>query len=121
MNIKEQYQFLLTDIANHGNQGAWDWEADYRFAVFLAKKEIAADIKAAIESNATNYHRIKFYNEVAGKIKQQRLRRLRELKQLGKVKAAWVGNGEGAMSLYGTNRGRIYEAVSAPENPSLTT
>lgn len=103
---------IIKDLETHDNQGAWDWEADLRFARAIGDTEAVADCQALLRSNAPFALQIAAHHGLIAKtITARRIRALRALVRQGRARAFWLGTGRGGASLFGVNRVRHYQLV----------
>jgi hypothetical protein len=101
--------FVRRDLRENGMVGAWDWNADLRFAVHMNADDDAAFIREAMRSNAPTPIVIDMYKAMTRRVRSKRLRALQTLVRNGEVKASWIPGGHGSVAYFGVNRFRVYE------------
>jgi hypothetical protein len=90
--IKRDSDFVLADVTTHnGMQCTWDYEADYRFAIYAGDKIAIETLTKIFKSNAPAPFIIFFHDVSCRKIKSRRLRALRYLKKAGFLRSVWSG------------------------------
>lgn len=83
-------------------QTSWDWEADYKFAIYL-RSDMAEIIKDVIDSQDTqiSLRMVTWKSMWYRPVTQLRLKALKELVELSFVEAGWLGLGHGSKSEFG--------------------
>lgn len=106
-------EIVYQDMRKHGSQGAWDWEADLRFARAIgASADLIQDCQSLLKSQAPFPLLIAFHRQIIRQpITLRRGRALRKLVRSGKAKSYWLGTGPYGRVEFGVNRVRHYELV----------
>jgi len=102
-------EIVRLDLAKHGAQDSWDWQADLRFAEAVGDEEAVKDCKDLLKSHAPFPTLIMFHRLALGRIQQRRVRALRLLVRAKEVRAWWLGTGPYGRTEFGVNRVRHYE------------
>jgi hypothetical protein len=106
---KTDEQIILDDMRGDNptrSQSAWDWEADYRFAKAIGAKHEIEILAALLKSAALFTVQIAVHKVHITKVKQRRLRALRNLEKRGLVESHWIGTGPGGYSEFGVRRNK---------------
>lgn len=105
-------EIVTADMQKHGDHGAWDWEADLRFAQAIGDDEAVRDCANLLRSNAPYALQIMAHRVViAPRITWRRVRALRQLVRGGKARSFWLGTGPRGRTEFGVNRVRHYRLV----------
>ncbi len=85
-------------------QSSWDWEADYRFAIAINAKNEIEILENLLKSDAPFPVQIAVHKGCIGKLKNRRLKALRNLTKQGLINSHWLGTGYGGYSEFGIRR-----------------
>jgi hypothetical protein len=106
-------QIILKDIKEispHG-QNSWDWPADYRFAKEVGTENEIEILKALLKSNAPFAHQIAIHKLHITKLKNRRLKALRNLQKQGIIESWWIGTGFGGKNEFGVSRIKTWHLI----------
>ena len=103
--IMKDWQVILNDMKNTRlGQSSWDWEADYRFALAVDANDEAEILSSLFNATTVFPIQIAIHKRFIGKLKNRRLRALRNLQRQGLVGSRWLGTGYGGYSEFGARR-----------------
>lgn len=107
-------QIILKDMKSvQMGQNSWDWQADYRFAKAInADDSIIKLFRALLKSSAPFALQIAIHKKFMTKIKNRRLKALRNLAKQGIVETFWIGTGYGGYSEFGVRRIKTWRLIN---------
>lgn len=101
----KDWQIILEDMRKtRVGQSSWDWEADYRFAKAIDAKDEIEILESLLKSTTVFAIQIGCHRRFITKLKDRRLRALRNLEKQGIVYSGWIGTGSGGLNEFGTRR-----------------
>lgn len=100
---------MVADLAEHGQQASWDWEADRRWARMKGDREMVGCLDHLLANTGVAVQRVNYHDAyIRQRVTLPRLKALRRLVRDGECVSYWMGAGEGSRASYGVGRIRVY-------------